>query len=169
VATMSTSSVIRSILSQDLNLSAAEVVQKAHSQGLKASPDSIRGLVYNIRGEIKQKMAAQNGTHGKAAPAAKASPTKPPAAKTMTATPRIAIQPSKAAVSANGKPSSAPTKANLTGVLATVASVHRVVGLCGGIENARQAGEAVRTCGGVDEFLQHLDLLAGISVTPSVG
>lgn len=169
MATVSTSSVIRSILSQNLNLTAAEVVQKAHSQGFKASADSIRGLVYNIRGEIKQKMAAQNGTHGKAAPAAKASPTKPPAAKTMTATPRIAVQPSKAPVTTNGKPNTAPAKANLTGVLANVALVHRIVGLCGSIDNARQAGEAVRACGGVDEFLQHLDLLAGIGAASSVG
>jgi hypothetical protein len=50
----------------------------------------------------------------------------------------------------------------LAAVLANVALVNTVVGACGGVETARQAAEAVRACGGVDAFLKHLDLIAGI-------
>jgi hypothetical protein len=47
-------------------------------------------------------------------------------------------------------------------VFANVALVNKVVGTAGGVEQARQVAEAVRSCGGVDSFLQHLDLVAGI-------
>jgi hypothetical protein len=30
------------------------------------------------------------------------------------------------------------------------------------VDQARQVAEAVRACGGIDAFLQHLDLVAGI-------
>lgn len=56
---------------------------------------------------------------------------------------------------------SAPA-ADLTAVLANVARVNQIVGLCGGVDNARHLAEAVQACGGVDPFLQHLDLVAGI-------
>ena len=46
--------------------------------------------------------------------------------------------------------------------MANVALVNAVVGTCGGAEQARQVAEAVRACGGVDAFLQHLELVAGI-------
>jgi hypothetical protein len=48
------------------------------------------------------------------------------------------------------------------GIPANMASVHRVALACGGVEPARQVAEAVRACGGVDAFLQHRDLLAGL-------
>jgi hypothetical protein len=50
----------------------------------------------------------------------------------------------------------------LSGVLANVALVNKAVGAAGGVEQARQVAEAVRSCGGVAAFLQHLDLVAGI-------
>ena len=37
-----------------------------------------------------------------------------------------------------------------------------VVSACGGIENARAVVEAVRACGSVDAFLQHLALVAEV-------
>jgi hypothetical protein len=50
----------------------------------------------------------------------------------------------------------------LTAMLANVALVNAVIEAAGGVEQARQVAEAVRSCGSVDEFLQHLDLVAGI-------
>ena len=47
-------------------------------------------------------------------------------------------------------------------MFANVALVNEVVGTAGGVEQARQVAEAVRSCGGVDAILQHLDLVAGI-------
>jgi hypothetical protein len=66
-------------------------------------------------------------------------------------------------------PKPAAGVSDLAAVLANVALVNKVVGVCGGVENARQAAEAVRTCGGVDAFLKHLDLIAGIRRSEATG
>ncbi|MDB5312794.1 MAG: hypothetical protein JWO38_6996 [Gemmataceae bacterium] len=144
--TNSITSTVREILTSDPSLSADEVIKRAKARGLDAPVPSIRNVVHNIRSDIKKKKKA------KAAPAAarEIPKPKPPAAapKSSAATP---------------KPSTAtPLVPNLADLLANVALVNRVVGLCGGPENARQAAEAVRTSGGVDAFLQHVDLIAGI-------
>jgi len=52
---------------------------------------------------------------------------------------------------------------DLAGIFANVALVNKVRTLCGGTENAKQVAEAVRECGSVDVFLQHLDLVTGIT------
>ncbi len=57
----------------------------------------------------------------------------------------------------------------LASVLANVALVNAVVGAYGGAESARRVAEAVRACGGVDPFLQHLDLVAGIRGPDAAG
>jgi hypothetical protein len=49
-----------------------------------------------------------------------------------------------------------------TAVFANLTRVNKVVGACGSVEAAREAAEAVRACGGVDAFLAHLELVAGI-------
>lgn len=56
----------------------------------------------------------------------------------------------------------APGPSDLAGVLANVTLVNRVVDQAGGVDAARAVAEAVRACGGVDPFLQHLDTVAGI-------
>jgi hypothetical protein len=61
-------------------------------------------------------------------------------------------------------PASAPGL-DLNVVLSNVALVNKVVGVCGGVDAARQVAEAVRACGSVDVFLQHLDTVAGIRTT----
>lgn len=60
------------------------------------------------------------------------------------------------------EPAVAPASPDLGAVFANVNLVNRVVGVAGGVENARQVAEAVRACGTVDTFLQHLELVAGI-------
>ena len=157
--TVTTSSVIRSILTEDVNLTAADVIREARRRGLKASDESIKGLVYNIRGEVKRAGAARNGSPAKAPPVAPARP----AARPPATTPRVLPQPSRPAAPPAPRPAAGPVPADVAAVLANVALVGRVAGLCGGPGNARQVAEAVRACGGVDEFLQHLDLVAGIT------
>ncbi|MBY0458369.1 MAG: hypothetical protein K2V38_13600, partial [Gemmataceae bacterium] len=51
---------------------------------------------------------------------------------------------------------------DLGSTLSNVSLVNAVFGVCGGADPARQVAEAVRACGGVDAFLQYLDLVAGI-------
>src|SRR5690349_4321777 len=58
------------------------------------------------------------------------------------------------------QPSGRPPVA--TSILATVALVNKVVDTAGGIDQVRQVAEAVRSCGGVEGFLRHLELVAGI-------
>ena len=55
--------------------------------------------------------------------------------------------------------SSAP---ELTAVLANVALVNDVAAACGGVDQARKVAEAVRVCGSVEAFLQHLELVAKV-------
>ena len=139
---LTTSGVVRAILSENINLSADEVVAKARAKGVKAPDASIRGLVYNIRGELKkaQALVAPAAAHETAPPKKISAPAAVPA-------PAVAH---------------AATAFDLSAVLANVALVNAVAGQSGGVENARRTAEAVRACGGVDAFLQHLDLVAGI-------
>jgi hypothetical protein len=133
----STREVVQAILKTSPTATAEEIAKKAKAKGLTASIDWIKDVVYTLRGAARKK----------------AGPTKAvaPVAAVRPARPRPAPDPTAAA--------STP---DVTGVLANVALVHRVVLACGGIEPARQVAEAVRACGGVDEFLQHLDLVAGL-------
>jgi hypothetical protein len=133
----SVSSVVRAILSENIDLPADEVIQEARRRGLTATPASVRSSVHNVRSELKKK-----GT--RPAPAA--------ARETRLEAPAAAPAPAPAAGGGG----------DLAAVLANVALVNRVIDACGGGENVRQAAEAVRSCGGVDPFLQHLDLLLGI-------
>ena len=156
--TTSTSSVVRSILTGNITLTADEVIKRALARGVTASPDSIRALVYNIRGEVKK------------AAAPKVLPVPPPASasKALPVPPSKAIAPATRVRPPRPRPA-APAATDLPGVLANVALVHRVVGVAGGIEPARQVAEAVRACGGVAEFIQHLDLIAGIQGPVTAG
>jgi hypothetical protein len=71
-------------------------------------------------------------------------------------------QPAATPKPATPAPSAAKSSSpDLTNVFANVAVVNKVVGTAGGVEPARQVAEAVRWCG-VEAFLQHLDLVAGI-------
>jgi hypothetical protein len=130
-----TSSVVRDILSGDLELTADQVVAAAKARGLTASAASIKALVYNIRGELRKK--------GGPAPKVVA------AAAQKTAPPAPVV-------------SAAPAPAGLSQVLSNVAQVNAAVAAAGGVDAARQIAEAVRVCGGPEAFGQYLDLVAGI-------
>ena len=139
------SSVVRTALTGNINLSADEVITLARAKGVTAPDRSIRDSVYNIRSELRRKAAKSVGG---------ATPPKPvPAAARATS-----AQPAPKAVA---EPPVVPPS-DLSGVLSNVALVNTVVGASGGVEQARQVAEAVRACGSVDAFLQHLDLVAKV-------
>ncbi len=144
------STVVREILAGDINLSADEVIKKAKARGLTAPDSSIRYTAHNIKSELKKKLA--KGTAPKAVPAA--------ARATKSAAPALVPVP-EAVVVAVPAVVAAPAP-GLAAVLANVALVNTVVGACGGAESARQVAEAVRACGSVEAFLQHVELVAGI-------
>ncbi|MBN9517062.1 hypothetical protein J0H58_00860 [bacterium] len=56
---------------------------------------------------------------------------------------------------------STPTTA-VSEVLSNVALVNATITAAGGVEQVKQVAEAVRACGGPDQFAQYLDLVAGI-------
>ncbi len=164
---VTTSSVIRSILTENINLTADAVIQAVRRRGHTASPESIRGLVYNIRGEVKRAKAARTGSPAKPSPVGKAMAPAPrvtaPVTKAMAHARRVTAPTSKLATTSAPRPAAGAVPVDVAGVLVNVALVSRVAGLCGGVGNVRQAAEAVRACGSVDEFLQHLDVVAGIT------
>ncbi|QEL20447.1 hypothetical protein [Limnoglobus roseus] len=139
---VSVSATVRDILTSDITLTADEVIRKAKAMGLTASADAIRKSVHNQRGIVTK------GLGTKPAPST-ARGTVEPKATTLTApTPSSDVTPTRSS--------------DLASVLSNVALVNTVVGVCGGVAEARQVAEAVEACGGVSAFLQHLDLVAGI-------
>ena len=143
MAKPSTQTIVQAILKTTPDATAAEIAKKAKAKGVAASTEWIMEVVYRLRGAAK-----------KAALPAKA------------VAPVAAVRPARPRPSPAAAVSPVAATADLTGVLANVALVHRVVAACGGVEPARQAAEAVRACGGVAEFLQHLDLVAGLQAAP---
>lgn len=135
---LTTSGVVRDILTGDPEMPSDEVIRQAKTKGLRATDEQIRKSINNQRNPIRVLVAAV-----RVAPVAahETAPPKPPVPA----------------------PASAPAVAtDLAAVLANVALVNAAVGACNGVEGARRVAEAVRACGGVDAFLQHLDLVAGI-------
>jgi hypothetical protein len=162
MADLSTSGVVREILTGDPEMPTDEVIRRAMAQGLRVTEEQIRKSINNQRNPIRAKVAAaklapkaaREPAPAKAAPA-KAAPAKAAPAKAAPAK----AAPAKAA-SAAAAP--APEPPGLAAVLNNVALVNEVVGLCAGVENARRTAEAVQTCGGLEAFLQHLALVATI-------
>src|SRR5579883_3519290 len=110
----------------------------------KALDKSMRDTVYNIKSELRKK--AEKATP---APAAAREIKAPKPASTTSAVP-------------------APPAGDLAAMLANVSLVNTVVGVCGGIDQARQVAEAVRSCGSVEAFLQHLEVIAQVRGGASV-
>ncbi|MCE9563332.1 MAG: hypothetical protein K8U57_14925 [Planctomycetes bacterium] len=137
---LSTSGTVREILTEDSEMPADEVIRLAKARGLRVPDEKIRHSIHNQRNTIRAKVA---GTARVARSAAHE--TSPPKAPPV--------------VPASPTPTSA---SDLSGVLANVALVNTIVGVCGGVENARQIAEAVQACGGTEAFLQHLELVASI-------
>lgn len=140
MAELSTSGVVREILTSDPEMPSDEVIRRAKAQGLRVTDEQIRKSVNNQRTAIRAKVAAT---------------TVAPPVASETAPPKVAPVVSAPAATT-------PGTLDLAGVLGNVALVNTVVGLCGGVENARRTAEAVQACGGLAAFLQHLELVATI-------
>jgi hypothetical protein len=140
--------VAREILAADVEMPTEAVLQKARARGVVAPADKVRGAISEVRSALRKKAGIPAPKPAPKAAAKPAPKPAPAAAKTTTA-------PVPA-------PAAAPTAPDLTGVFKNVTLVNKVVGLVGGSANAKQVAEAVRACGSVDAFLQHVDLVAGI-------
>lgn len=146
MAELSTSGVVRDILTSDPEMPSDEVIRRAKAKGLRVTDEQIRKSINNQRNPIRSQVAAV-----KVAPVAAREIAPPKVAPTVSA------------------PAATTGTPDLAAVLANVALVNAVVGECGGVENARRAAEAVRACGSVEAFLQHLDLVAGIRSPETAG
>ncbi len=146
MAQLSISSVVREVLTSDPEINADEAIRLAKAKGLRVSDDQIRKSVHNQRAAVRAKVAAARVA--------------PMVARELT--------PPKAAPAVSASAATTSVAPDLAGVLGNVARVNTVVGLCGGVEQARQAAEAVQACGGLEAFLQHLELVATIRSAESV-
>src|SRR4051812_20944545 len=110
-----TSTTLREILAQDLEMPTDEVLKRARARGVTAPEKSVKDSLYNLRSELR-KRAKKAGAMP--APAA-AKTTKPATTVTPVASP-------------------AP---DLAATLANVALVNTVVGASGGVDQARKVAE----------------------------
>ncbi|OWK40580.1 hypothetical protein [Fimbriiglobus ruber] len=135
----SISTVVRELLTGDINMTADDIIQKARTRGVTAPPVSIRDVVYNIRSELKKRIAVTGTVLPKQKQAVAAA---------------AAAAPIAPSVHANGTPDLATVFGNVTLVSQLVEK--------GGVTLLREVAEAVQVCGGTETFLKHLDLVAGI-------
>ncbi|MBP3955685.1 hypothetical protein J8F10_10370 [Gemmata sp. G18] len=152
------SSVVRAILSENLDLSADDVIRKAKVRGVTSPERVIRTTAHNIKSELKRR-------------AAKASAPKPiPAAARTTKTPdRAPCRPRSLWLFRGGHSCSGPNLVVSEPRFGLGAGEHRTGehGRWGmrGAEPARRVAEAVRACGSVEAFLLHLNLIAQVRGT----
>jgi hypothetical protein len=168
MATASMSSILRTILTANPGLSNDEVVRKAKARGVSKPDAVIKHNLYNIRAEFN-KLSSQ------AVPI----PAKSAARQTSAPKPVVTPKPAPVAVQTGERKASAPKSltavkpatntaatsspaVDLDGVFSNVTLVNTVVTVCGGVDQTRQVAEAVRACGNLEAFLQHLDLVAGL-------
>ena len=169
MATASMSSILRTILTANPTLATDEIVKKAKAQGLTKPDRVIKHNLYNLRTELNKKSPKAATIPVKSAARQIPKPvtaTKPAPIAVKSAARTISAPKSIAAVKpAIGIPATVAAKSaevDLAGVFSNVTLVNNVVAVCGGVDQARQVAEAVRACGNLDAFLQHLDLVAGL-------
>jgi urease gamma subunit len=142
VPELSARSVVREILTSDIMMSADGVMDRAKKRGVKLPDPELRRLVTKTRSWMKSQ------PKDTAAPA-----TVPAAARHIVApTPEPKVEPVVELTN----------HMNLSSVFANVTRVNSVVSACGSVDVARDVAEAVRACGSVAAFLQHLEVVAGI-------
>ncbi len=145
--------IARELLTANLDMPTDLVLQKLRQRGVVAPEAKIRHIVHETRSTLRKKagVAAPKPTAAKPTPpAAKPGPKPAPAAAKATVAPAAVPVP--------------PAALDLNVVFQNVTLVNAVVRLVGGPDHARKVAEAVRACGSVDLFLQHVDLVAGIRV-----
>ncbi len=146
--------VVTELLKSKLDMPADEIVAKVRARGINAPESTIRNTVYNVRSDLKKKAAAGSKPAAKATPKPAPKPAAKPAAKP-------APKPATAVAKVAPKPAAKPAT-DLAGILGNVSLVNATIDVTGGVGNARKVAEAVRACGSVDAFLQHLDTVASI-------
>lgn len=131
-APLSAYTLAREALTDEPTLSTDDVVIRLKSRGVTKNDSKIREIVRKTRGELRRKVTKTGAAAPKPIPA--------PAAAAVTAPPAVVP----------GDP------------FAGVRLTNRTAHACGGIGKAREIAEAIRNVGGIDAFLERLDLVADI-------
>ncbi len=135
--------VAREVLSEDLSMNVEEVVRRARNMAAEQPDAELRHAISCVRGLLKSL------TNGNVKPGPAATATR----HNRGVRPEPTIQ----------QPHTTTEGPALSAVFANIVRVKTIVSACGGIEIVREVADAVRACGSVDAFLQHLDLVAEIS------
>jgi hypothetical protein len=152
--------IAREILTADLETPTDVAVQKLRQRGVVGPDAKLRHVIHETRHALRKKAGVPAAKPTAPKPAA-AKPKPAPAAAKSTSAP-VAAAPVAAAPVVPPPAVATPVLSDLTAVFQNVTRVNAVIGLVGGADHARQVAEVVRACGGVDLFLQHVDLVAGI-------
>ena len=131
----SVDTVVREILTGNLDLSSEDVITRARQKGVTRPAADLRPIINNVRSDMR---ASKKKKKTKAGAGLRKKSTKPVAAA------RTAAGSGEAAL------------------LAAVALVNKTAQMCGGFARAREIAEAIRACGGIDAFLKRLALVAEI-------
>lgn len=122
----------REALTHEPLLSTDDLVVRLKSQGITKKDPVIREVIRKTRGEIRRKGLKTGAPKPIPAPAA-AVVTTPPAPAAVATDPFAGVQ-----------------------------LANKTAHACGGIAKAREVAEAIRAVGGIDAFLERLDLVADI-------
>lgn len=187
-------SVVRAILTDDIGLSADEVIAKAKARGA-ARPDAvIRRIVYDVRRDMRRRSKPATGSKPLSAyTLAREALTQEPLLSTDDLVVRLksrgitkkesvireVIRKTRGELRRKERKNGTAVLKPLPGPAATapppvvaaavatdpfagVRLANRTAQACGGIVRAREIAEAIRAVGGIDAFLERLDLVADI-------
>jgi hypothetical protein len=139
-APLSAYTLAREALADEPELSTDDLVTRLKARGITKKDPDIREIIRKTRGEIRRKAKKAEGATARPIPVPSAAAvTVPPPAVTPVAPAPAAADP-----------------------FAGVRLANRTAAACGGIAKAREIAEAIRTVGGIDAFLERLDLVADI-------
>jgi hypothetical protein len=174
MATASMSSILRGILTANPAMPNDEIISKAKAAGVNKPDSVIRHNLYNLKTVLK------NGTSkaSRTSPKSKAHQTSATKSITGKSPAPIAVQSSAArrtsdpksviaAKAGNNSVAESAKAVDLSSIFSNVAKVNEVIAACGGVDRIRGVTEAIRACGSLEAFLQHVDLVADLRGNPS--
>ncbi|MCZ2344137.1 MAG: hypothetical protein LC104_20435 [Bacteroidales bacterium] len=148
MAKQSLSAIIREILFRDIELASDTVFNKLRAKGITGDRRQIFKRIHHVRTELRKNVGSSAAPHAATPDEEQAAP--------------APVQTVSAPAPAQTTPTVVHAAPDLGHVLANVTRVNEVVTACGSSDTVRQVADAVRSCGGVDQFLKHLELVSDI-------
>lgn len=185
-------SIVRTILADDIDMNTEAVIAKAKARGANRPDADIRHVVHNVRSDLRGRKKPAKGTEPLSAyTLAREALTHEPLLTTDDLVARLksrgitkkdsdiraVIRKTRGEIRRKGlktggapRPIPVPAAAVVTTPPAAVAAdpfagvrlANKTAHACGGIAKAREVAEAIRAVGGIDAFLERLDLVADI-------